>query len=152
MEVRKQSVSTVAVGYTSLIRLAVTVDGLTIKLYRDGKLVSEKRRDGGYELSNKTSALKLGGRSYCKICLLRSGVVDDLRIYGKVLAEDEIKLLNSANDTGYSPTSLLGYRPFDGTLEAVTGKFSDDYVLPLVCSMVFSPIIGYSLVKRIPGE
>jgi glucose/arabinose dehydrogenase len=129
----------VSVTSNKLTHLAVTVDGLTIKLYRDGKLVSEKRLDGGYELSNKTLALKLGGGSYCNTCLLWSGIVDDLRIYGKVLAENEIKLLHSANDTDYSPTSLLGYWPFDGTLKDITGKFSDGYVLSLVSSMVFSP-------------
>src|SRR5918995_6308175 len=119
--------------------IAVSFDGLAIKVYGDGNALSETRLNGVYKLGNDTSALKVGAGSYCNTCLLWSGIVDDLRIYGNVLAEDEINSLASGKASDYFPNSLLGYWPFDNTLQDVTGKSSDGYIVSLVSSMVFSP-------------
>jgi glucose/arabinose dehydrogenase len=119
--------------------IAVSFDGSAIKVFRDGNALSETRLNGVYNLKNETSALKVGAGSYCNTCLLWSGVVDDLRIYGNVLAEDEIKSIHSGKAADYFSNSLLGYWPFDNNLQDVTGKASDAYIVSLVSSMVFSP-------------
>jgi glucose/arabinose dehydrogenase len=119
--------------------IAVSFDGSAIKVFRDGNAASETRLNGVYNLRNETLALKVGAGSYCNTCLLWSGIVDDLRIYGNVLAEDEIKSLYSGKAADYFSNSLLGYWPFDNNLQDVTGKSSDAHIVSLVSSMAFSP-------------
>ena len=75
-----------------------TFNGSTVKIYNDGQFVGETKYVGNYT-GNAHLPLTIGSASYCASCNRWSGIIDDLRIYGKSLSADEIRTIynNSAN-------------------------------------------------------
>ena len=67
----------------------VTADKNSFKLYRDGRLMSEKSA-GGMKLSDIKNTLNYIGKSHYDGDAFFAGMVDDLKIYDRVLGADEI--------------------------------------------------------------
>ncbi|MDO5397015.1 MAG: alpha-L-arabinofuranosidase C-terminal domain-containing protein [bacterium] len=66
----------------------VTADKDGFRLYRDGKLMAEKK--GGIKLSNIKDSLNYIGKSHYEGDAYFAGTVDDFKVYNRVLSDEEI--------------------------------------------------------------
>src|SRR5215212_4822817 len=82
-----------------------TFDGSKVRLYVDGLLTGEKEFVGQYN-SDPGLPLRIGSASYCSSCNRWSGIIDEIRIYDRMLGDDEIKQLFDMSDVS---SDLVGY-------------------------------------------
>ena len=67
-----------------------TFNGSTIRIYSDGQFVGETKYLGRYS-GNAGLPFTIGSAAYCASCNRWSGIIDDLRIYGRALTPDQAK-------------------------------------------------------------
>jgi len=111
-----------------------TFDGSTVRLYMDGKLVGETEFQGIYN-GDPGLPLRIGSPSYCSSCNRWSGIIDDLRMYGRMLNDEEIMRLSNMSDIS---SDLIGYWKFDGDTKDFLGRH-DGTPITMLTSMVFAP-------------
>ena len=113
-----------------------TFDGSTVRLYKDGVLVGEREFLGKYT-ADPGVPLRIGSPAYCSSCNRWSGIIDDVRMYNRTLAKDEIKqqILNVSD--GSSP-GLIGYWKLDGDTKDALHR-NDGTSVTMLTSMVFAP-------------
>ena len=111
-----------------------TFDGSKVRLYVDGLLAGEKEFVGQYN-PDSGLPLRIGSPSYCSSCNRWSGIIDEIRIYGRTLGEDEVKQLFEMSDVS---SGLIGYWKFEGdTKDALQRHDGTD--ITMLTSMVFAP-------------
>jgi glucose/arabinose dehydrogenase len=111
-----------------------TFDGSKVRLYMDGLLVGETEFLGEYN-ADPGLPLRIGSAAYCSSCNRWSGIIDELRMYDRILGEDEIKQLFDMADV---PLGLIGYWKFDGDTKDVFQR-NDGTAITMLTSMVFAP-------------
>jgi glucose/arabinose dehydrogenase len=111
-----------------------TFDGSKVRLYVDGQLAGEAEFKGEYN-PDPGLPLRIGSASYCSSCNRWSGIIDELRIYNRMLGEDEIKQLFDVSDV--SP-GLIGYWKFEGDTKDALQRH-DGTNITMLTSMVFAP-------------
>jgi glucose/arabinose dehydrogenase len=111
-----------------------TFDGSRVRLYMDGMLVGETEFLGEYN-ADPGLPLRIGSAAYCSSCNRWSGIIDELRMYGRPLPEDEIKQLFDMADV---PLSLTGHWKFEGDTKDVFQR-NDGTTITMLTSMVFAP-------------
>ena len=122
-----------------------TFDGTKIKLYIDGRLVSEKDFTGVY-VEDPLSPLRIGGEASSMGTLLWTGIIDDLTFYDRSIQNDEIEALyssdNSYPSSNKNQMGLVSHWSFDNDLADSSSAmpFHNDGILrTLIASMAFSP-------------
>ena len=111
-----------------------TFDGSKVRLYVDGLLAGEAEFMGEYN-PDPGLPLRIGSASYCSSCNRWSGIIDEIRIYNRMLGEDEIKQLFDVSDV--SP-GLIGYWKFEGDTNDALQRH-DGTNITMLTSMVFAP-------------
>ena len=111
-----------------------TFDGSTVRLYMDGMLVGQTEFIGEYN-PDPGLPLRIGSAAYCSSCNRWSGIIDELRIYNRILGDEEIK--QQLSGVAGATTGLIGYWRFDGDTKDVFQR-SDGTAITLLTSMVFA--------------
>jgi glucose/arabinose dehydrogenase len=111
-----------------------TFDGSKVRLYVDGLLAGEAEFMGEYN-PDPGLPLRIGSASYCSSCNRWSGIIDEVRLYNRMLGEDEIKQLFDVSDV--SP-GLMGYWKFEGDTSDALQRHNGTNITMLT-SMVFAP-------------
>jgi len=117
-----------------LTHIVGTFDGSSVKVYNDGKLAGEAKFSGTYT-PEPGVPLRIGSAAYCSSCNRWSGVIDEVRMYNRVLDVDEVTKLNDLNDV---PSGLIAYWKFDGDTKDALGK-NDGTNITMMTSMAFAP-------------
>jgi glucose/arabinose dehydrogenase/peptidoglycan/xylan/chitin deacetylase (PgdA/CDA1 family) len=129
--------------------IAGTFDGTKVRLYKDGKLVSEAIFGGQY-IPDPRTPLRIGGLASSMGTLLWTGVIDNLSLYGRTLTENEIKELYQRDTTAFSfdttnymlTEDLLSTWKLDKDLDEtsfVHRNNNDGIARTVIASMVFAP-------------
>ena len=111
-----------------------TFDGSTVRLYMDGMLVGQTEFIGEYN-PDPGLPLRIGSAAYCSSCNRWSGIIDELRIYNRILGDEEIK--QQLSGVAGATMGLIGYWRFDGDTKDVFQR-SDGTAITLLTSMVFA--------------
>jgi glucose/arabinose dehydrogenase len=111
-----------------------TFDGSRVRLYMDGLLVGETEFLGEYN-ADPGLPLRIGSAAYCSSCNRWSGIIDELRIYDRILGEDEISQLFNTADV---PFGLISHWKFEGDTKDVLQR-NDGTTVTMLTSMVFAP-------------
>ena len=145
-------------------------DGRHLKLYLDGKLVSEKTLDKLTPINCPENPENLyigGGKDYWgDIANKFKGIIDEIRIYNRALSDDEIKALynsyfkgtlkinsNPPNADVYVDNKYVGKTPL--TIELNKGTYTikiskdgyDDYITKITAKSGETKSISANLVK-----
>ncbi|MDQ3836459.1 MAG: PQQ-dependent sugar dehydrogenase [Thermoproteota archaeon] len=111
-----------------------TFDGSRVRLFMDGQLVGEREFRGSYNW-DPGLPMRIGSPSYCSSCNRWSGIIDDLRIYGRILADQEVRELYDMSDVS---SGLMGYWKFDGDTNDSLQRHNGT-AITMLTSMVFAP-------------
>ncbi|MFL6478943.1 MAG: PQQ-dependent sugar dehydrogenase [Nitrososphaera sp.] len=111
-----------------------TFDGSRVRLFMDGQLVGETEFRGSYN-GDPGLPMRIGSPSYCSSCNRWSGIIDDLRIYGRTLADEEVRQLYDMSDVS---SGLIGYWKFDGDTNDFLQRHHGT-AITMLTSMVFAP-------------
>ena len=109
-------------------------DGSKVRVYIDGRLAGEAEFQGEYN-ADPGLPLRIGSAAYCASCNRWSGIIDELRIYDRALADAEIKQLFDISDISLG---LIGYWKFDGDIRDVL-QTHNGTTLTMLTSMAFAP-------------
>ncbi len=119
-----------------------TFNGSTIKMYRNGELVTQRPYHGEY-IADPGTPLRIGGAARSSGQLLWSGTVDDLALYDRALDGEQIMKINKGGTTKLSnETSIhpVSHWSFDNTLADVAIRNSNDgNMRTLIASLAFAP-------------
>jgi glucose/arabinose dehydrogenase len=135
----------VPISNSSFTNIAATFNGSSINVYKDGNLFDTLKYHGNYSAANDIP-IHIGSAAYCNACNLFTGIVDDVRIYNRVIDSDEIKKLyldsvqmkiNNSNST--IDKNLIGHWTFDNTLKDLSATKNPGQMFTLIASMVSSP-------------
>lgn len=94
--------------------IAATYDGSVIALYVDGVVVTQRAANGTINLPGATTYLNIGVRPSGQSQYYYSGILDDVRIYGRGLSSSEIGSL-----AGIAPPSVTGTVWYSGSITGV---------------------------------
>jgi glucose/arabinose dehydrogenase len=111
-----------------------TFDGSRVRLYMDGLLVGETEFLGEYN-ADPGLPLRIGSAAYCSSCNRWSGIIDELRIYDRILGEDEINQLFNMTDVSFG---LISHWKFEADTKDVLQR-NDGTTVTMLTSMVFAP-------------
>ena len=125
-----------------------TFDGSTVRLYMDGMLVGQTEFIGEYN-PDPGLPLRIGSAAYCSSCNRWSGIIDELRIYNRILGDEEIK--QQLSGVAGATMGLIGYWRFDGDTKDVFQR-SDGTAITLLTSMVFAPDGRLFFTEKNTGE
>ena len=126
-----------------------TFDGNFVKLYVDGVLYGSQRYEGKYDPDPGTTvAIGVNSFNYKKTW---SGYMDDLRIYNRILDNDNVKEIFD-NSTSANAKGLVGYWPFNGKLDDVSGNHNNAVVTGPAVSMAFTPDGRLFFSERTTGK
>ena len=114
-----------------------TFNGSAITIYRDGQLVGQTKYSGNYSGSPRLP-LTIGSSSYCASCNRWTGILDDLRIYNKALAKEDISDIYS-NTSDSNTRGLIAAWTFDNHLDDVSGNGNTGLHSTLLSSLAFTP-------------
>ena len=114
-----------------------TFNGSNIAIYVDGHLAGQTRYTGNYSGSAGVP-LTVGSASYCASCNRWSGIIDDLRIYGRALTSGEVKEVYD-NPNILDKIPLIAYWTFDGQFIDSSGNNNTGYESTLLASMAIAP-------------
>jgi glucose/arabinose dehydrogenase len=125
-----------------------TFDGSLVKIYKDGELAAVGVFEGKYYADPKTP-LRVGGVAGSMGESLWTGVIDDLRMYNRTLAKDEVKRIFLSNSSSSIPSppphtilkGLVSHWTFDSSSKlSDTSVYRNDGILrTLIASMAFAP-------------
>jgi glucose/arabinose dehydrogenase len=127
----------VHIGNDTFHHIVGTFNGSMIKMYNDGKLVGQTHYVGNYT-GDARLPLTIGSSSYCASCNRWTGIIDDLRIYGKTLDDREISQIG-ANAGDSNIPALIGRWNFDGELLDSSNNKNSGTQSTLLASMAFTP-------------
>ena len=127
----------VTLGSDKFHHIVGTFNGSAIAVYRDGQLVGQTKYSGNY-VGSPDLPLAIGSSSYCETCNVWTGILDDLRIYSKVLDKNEISKIFS-NVTESNNLGLISHWTFDGHLNDVSGNGNNGKHNTLLASLAFAP-------------
>lgn len=118
-----------------------TFDGKDQKIYINGNLVASNTFNGTYT-ANPDVPVNVGLNSY-DYGRPWTGIMDELRLYDRVISENEIQKLADystySQSRGANDKGLTGYWPFDEGLNDKSVKGNDGNLNLLATSMAFSP-------------
>lgn len=126
----------VKIDPNSFHHIVGTFNGSNLRIFKDGDFVGETKIIGNYS-GNAKLPVTIGSASYCVSCNRWSGIIDDLRIYGKALTQEEIKNL-FYNPLDSNIRGLIGHWTFDGNLNDVSGNKNNGNQSTLLASMAFT--------------
>lgn len=127
----------VPIGNNTFHHIVGTFNGTMVKIYNDGKLAGQTPYVGNYT-GDARLPLTIGSSSYCASCNRWTGIIDDLRIYGKALNNQEISLINTNRGDSDIP-ALIARWNFDGQLLDSSNNNSTGTQSTLLASMAFAP-------------
>jgi glucose/arabinose dehydrogenase len=113
-----------------------TFNGSLIRIYNDGQLMGETKYQGSYS-GDAGLPLTIGSAAYCASCNRWTGIIDDLRIYGKTLGPDQVKEIFN-NQEGRNLPILLAHWKFDGQFDDASGNNNHGTLSTLLASMAYS--------------
>jgi len=114
-----------------------TFNGSNIAIYVDGRLSGQTSYTGNYSGSAGVP-LTIGSASYCASCNRWSGIIDDLRIYGRAVTSEEVEEVYGNPDI-LDKIPLIAYWTFDGQFIDSSGNNNTGYESTLLASMAFTP-------------
>lgn len=142
------SPNAIPVQNDTYVNIIGTFDGSKISLYRNGKLYDIVPYIGKYN-SDPGVKLRLGLESFYNRNSW-SGSIDDLRIYNRSLSGGEVMAL--FNNSSNINNGLVGYWPFDGTLEDKSGNNNHAKFRSQAVSMAFAPDGRLFFTEKRDGE
>ncbi len=107
--------------------LTITYDGESIRFFCNGGLFSQKESPGGTRLAGSSGKLLIGMAALQEGKVFYGGRMDDLRIYNRALAQQEIMALYQAalagpgKDLVAVPRRMIAYYGFNGTVADSSG-------------------------------
>ena len=126
----------VAIQPGTFHQITGTFNGSTIRIYSDGQFVGETKYLGRYS-GNAGLPFTIGSAAYCASCNRWSGIIDDLRIYGRALTPDQAKQIFDNPDDSSLP-SKIAHWTFDGQFNDVSGNNNHGSQSSILASMAFS--------------
>lgn len=121
--------------------LTMTYESFTVKCYLDGNLIGEEFLANGIEPNDLPLDI---GRDVCIVTEFHHGMIDDLRIYNRVLSNEEIAVISSTNFdcsaiSTNEPQSLskitLYPNPTEGTLMVKSDNISSSFTIKIYNSL-----------------
>jgi hypothetical protein len=112
------TVGLIAPTFTNFDCIVNTYDGSSIRFYVNGTLVKEQAASGTIQQSSVP--LTIGAYAADPTAHMFKGVMDNIRIYNRVLSQDEIQQLYVAD--GGLNAGLVAYYPFDGNANDASGN------------------------------
>jgi glucose/arabinose dehydrogenase len=109
-------------------------DGAFVKLYLNGMLKNQTQFIGSYR-PDPNGPLNIGVDSFEHTNAWK-GVVDEVRIFDRAIAEIEMTDIMNGNYTGHN--GLVGYWPFDNSTNDASESSNDGKVSTQAVSMAFS--------------
>ena len=117
----------------SYVNIVGTFDGSNVRIYRNGNLFGEVAFRGHYN-PNPETKLRIGLDSFDN----ENSWGGNLRIYNRSLDDLEVKTLFTSNDNN-TTNGLVGYWPFDGSLNDTSGNNNHASSRMQAVSMAFAP-------------
>jgi glucose/arabinose dehydrogenase len=118
--------------------IAVTFDGTSIQIFKDGTLYGTTDFKDGY-MADPNVPFKIGAGAHCMTCNMWTGTIDDLRIYNESLDQNEIKNIFLNKSTSIGSNNLVAHWTFDDTLNDISRYNNDGTEVTLVGGMTFAP-------------
>jgi parallel beta-helix repeat protein len=126
------------------VHVAGTFDGSSVKIYVDGKQVSDTTYVGQYNPDPGTP-FRIGSASYSTSTHRWSGILDDLWLFKRALTNDEVMAI--AMDRGDENTAIsssitegvAAHWTFENSVEDVSQNGNDGSLSTLLASMDFAP-------------
>jgi glucose/arabinose dehydrogenase len=118
--------------------IVVTFDGSEIRLYGNGSLFDSIDYNGTYVPTQKLP-IHIGVASYCSECTKFQGVVDDVRLYDKVLDPAEISQIYEDNEQMISSDGLVGHWDLDNNLNDSSPYKNIGKMLTMSSNLAASP-------------
>ncbi|MDF2593092.1 MAG: Ig-like protein [Clostridia bacterium] len=112
--------------------LTVTYDLNNVKFYENGVLKANKQAKGTVPIT--TGNVQIGFDGYDGSSFFK-GVMDDLRVYSKVLTPEQVKAIFDAGTAGSGgklvnpPNSQVAYYSFDGNIMDTSGFNNNGYII-----------------------
>lgn len=122
---------------SKFVNIAGTFDGSTVKVYKDGVLFGTSKFVGNYS-SNKELPLHVGSAAYCSSCNRWAGIIDDLRLYNRTLAEKEVKEIALSNTADSTLDDLTLHLTFDDNIRDSSGKNNHGRIFTPIGSMAYT--------------
>jgi hypothetical protein len=111
-------VGLVAPNLTNFDFIVNTYDGSTIRFYVNGNLIQQKTASGS--IGQTSYPLTIGAYSAAPTNDMFKGVMDNIRLYSRVLTPDEIQQLYVQE--GGLDAGLVAYYPFNGNANDASGN------------------------------
>jgi hypothetical protein len=118
--------------------IAVTFDGSSIKIFKDGILYGVTDFRDSYT-ADPNVPLRIGAGAYCMTCNLWTGTIDDLRLYNKPFGQIEIKNIFLNKSSSMGSNNLAAHWTFDDTLNDISRSHNDGTEVTLIGGMTFAP-------------
>ena len=109
---REVSASGVGAQTNTWYHIAGICDGTTASIYVDGQLMNSSTVDGGY--MGTAAGVRIGGEVCCGGDNF-AGLIDEVTIYNRALAPDEIAAIYAAGSQGKNRSALAGPQVGDFT-------------------------------------
>ena len=118
--------------------IVATFDGSFIRVYRNGNSVGVTEFRGHYA-PNPGLPMSIGSSSFCLTCNWWSGVISDIRFYNRTINESEVREIFSNDSSDIVSNSLVGYWPFNDSLNDTSGNNNNGILNSLISSIAFTP-------------
>ena len=123
---------------SKFVNIVGTFDGSTVNVYKDGVLFGTSKFVGNYS-SNQELPLHVGSAAYCSSCNRWAGIIDDLRLYNRTLAGNEVKEIALSNTADSSLDDLIFHLTFDDNIRDSSGKNNHGRMFTPIGSMAYTP-------------
>jgi glucose/arabinose dehydrogenase len=125
-----------------------TFDGRVVKIYLNGALMNSTRFYGEFQ-PDPGVPINIGQNSYDHDKAWM-GIIDDLRMYARVLSIKEIQ--DISRDVHSPFEELVGYWPFDNGTKDYSSRYNDFREVVQVVSMAFAPDGRLFFTEKDTGE
>lgn len=129
------------------VHVAGTFDGSTLVVYKDGVNAGTATFRGNYTVDPGVP-VRIGSAAYCSSCNRWSGIIDDVQIYNRALAPEEIGQIHKASD---ELDGIIGHWRFDNDTSDALGNH-DGSSTTIITSMAFAPDGRLFISEKNTGE
>lgn len=126
------------ISNSTFTNVVATFDGSEIRLYSNGSLFDSIEYDGTY-VPTQNLPIHIGVASYCSECTKFQGIVDDARLYDKVLDPTEINQIYNGNESTINSDGLVGHWKFDNTMNDSSSFENNGRMLTMISNLATSP-------------
>ena len=140
----------IVLGTNDFVNIIGVFNGSRLTTYVDGKLLGTVAFNGSY-YSDPRAPLKIGSASACSACASWSGIIDDLRIYNRTLADHEIRDIFSGSPNQNPSQGLVAHYPFDSGLDDQSFHNNGE-LISIIGGMAFAPDGRLFLTEKDTGQ